>query len=78
MITKEQRAVLDKARGVANDLGQIEAEIELYYAQKSFTGGDIQTPHLSMLKRERTIITKNWLAITDSQEYKAAVEADTA
>ena len=78
MITKEQRAVLDKARKAADALGMMDARIEVYFAKCTISGGSDGSIYIQNLRAERDALVRNWLDITDSQEYKAAVEADTA
>jgi len=78
MITKEQRAVLDKARKAADALGMMDARIEVYFAKCTISGGSDGSIYIQKIRAERDALVRNWLDITDSQEYKAAVEADTA
>jgi hypothetical protein len=78
MITKEHRKILNKARLVADTLEMMDARIELYFAKCTISGGSDGSIYIQNLRAERDALVRNWLDITDSQEYKAAVEADTA
>jgi bacterioferritin (cytochrome b1) len=76
-LTKEQRAILDKARELSERLAHSDGRIELHYNKSLVFGVNAKSGFLDNLEKENSILHSQFLAIINSREYADAVEADT-